>query len=169
MRSVMKTFALFLLLAPVACSKAPPCSYQGHTGVHANAGCLIIHEQRLLVVEDRQGRYAPPGGSSEAKEMAQCTAERETWEETGLTVRAGDLIQTFDNGFHLFGCHMVEALVGEQALDGSQRPWRWEVRALHWLNGADLHYKPWRFPQQKPLLEQQLILQQQVGLKDEGL
>ena len=49
------------------------------------------------------GTYGPPGGSVDKNESAQCAAERETWEETGVQVSAGELAAEFDNGFDFTG------------------------------------------------------------------
>jgi ADP-ribose pyrophosphatase YjhB (NUDIX family) len=69
-----------------------------------SAGCLAVDDGELLLVKIMGGTYGPPGGSVDAEESAQCTAERETWEETGVQVKAGDLAAEFDNGFRLYWC-----------------------------------------------------------------
>lgn len=50
------------------------------------------------------GTWNLPGGTQESGESAQCTAHRETWEETGLDVWVGELLRKLENGFYLFAC-----------------------------------------------------------------
>ena len=63
-------------------------------------GALVLHDGRLLVVERAkppgEGVWALPGGSVELGETMAAAAEREVREETGLVVRALDVIHTFD-------------------------------------------------------------------------
>lgn len=61
-----------------------------------SASCIVIKENKVLVVKHTYGaaagKYLIPGGFSEGKEMPRATAEREVLEETGVTVKANDLI-----------------------------------------------------------------------------
>jgi 8-oxo-dGTP pyrophosphatase MutT (NUDIX family) len=68
-----------------------------------NAGCFLVDKQKLLVVQViHNGRGLDiPGGTSEKGESAQCTAARETFEETGLNVIVHELAHTFGK-FYLF-------------------------------------------------------------------
>lgn len=63
-------------------------------------GALVFHDGRLLVVERAkppgEGVWALPGGSVELGETMAEAAEREVLEETGLVVRARDVVYTFD-------------------------------------------------------------------------
>jgi 8-oxo-dGTP diphosphatase len=63
-------------------------------------GALLLHDGRLLVVERAnppgEGVWALPGGSVELGETMADAAEREVREETGLVVRALDVVYTFD-------------------------------------------------------------------------
>lgn len=57
-----------------------------------SAGALVIRDSRLLLLRHLSpGRYdfwAPPGGGVEGNETLETAAERETFEETCLTVKA---------------------------------------------------------------------------------
>jgi 8-oxo-dGTP diphosphatase len=63
-------------------------------------GALVLQGGRLLVVERAkppgEGVWALPGGSVELGETMAAAAEREVREETGLVVRALDVIYAFD-------------------------------------------------------------------------
>lgn len=63
-------------------------------------GAVVFHEDKVLLVLRGQapakGLWAIPGGSVELGETLQAAAEREVMEETGLRVRAGEVVHTFD-------------------------------------------------------------------------
>lgn len=63
-------------------------------------GAVVVHEGRVLVVErgnpPGQGIWALPGGSVELGETLAEATEREVLEETGIVVRAGAVVHTFD-------------------------------------------------------------------------
>ena len=63
-------------------------------------GAVVIHRDKVLLVLRNQapakGLWAIPGGSVELGETLKTAAEREVLEETGLRVRAGEVIYTFD-------------------------------------------------------------------------
>jgi 8-oxo-dGTP diphosphatase len=65
---------------------------------------VIIHEGRALIVQrgqpPRQGEWTVPGGILELGEMLRSGAEREVLEETGLVVKAGDVLDVFDSIHH---------------------------------------------------------------------
>ena len=60
-----------------------------------SASCIVIKDGKVLLVKHTygaaKGKYLIPGGFSEEGEMPQMTAEREVMEETGVTVKAGNL------------------------------------------------------------------------------
>ena len=64
-------------------------------------GAVVIHNDRILLVkrgkQPAQGEWAIPGGSVELGETLQAAVEREIHEETGVTIRAGKIIYTFDS------------------------------------------------------------------------
>ena len=147
---------IFILLVGVlfllSCSEMPKCNYIGDSSLEANAGCLVVHDNKLLIVEDGKGRMSLPGGSKNSGEVAQCTAEREVWEETGVEVKAVKRVTTFNNGFQLFECDIS----GKQILDGSTRPWRFEIGEIYWLGHNQFVDRNWRYPEQLDLMKEHL-------------
>jgi len=63
-------------------------------------GTIVIKDEKILLVKRNKAPHkdlwAIPGGSVELGETLQEAAERELREETGLTIKAGDPIHTFD-------------------------------------------------------------------------
>jgi len=67
-------------------------------------GAIVIHEGRVLLglrgVEPNRDLWAIPGGSLKLGETLQQGAEREIFEETGVVIRAGRPILSFDSIRH---------------------------------------------------------------------
>ena len=139
---------LAILFTAVACSDAAPtCPFTDKGDSAPSAGCFAIANDGLLLVQDLEGNVSLPGGSSEPGESAQCTAFRETWEETGLRLHPTELIKVFDTGFHLYRCE-------KDALSGTiDPPPRLEVQAAFYLPAHLFHSYDWRFEDQRDLLQ----------------
>jgi 8-oxo-dGTP diphosphatase len=77
----------------------PPRSYPDRPLV--GVGGVIIHEGRALIVqrgaEPRRGEWTVPGGLVELGETLRAATEREVLEETGLVVKAGEVLDVFDS------------------------------------------------------------------------
>ena len=145
----MKYAVLLSCLGLVACGGgAPDCNFKGKADSAPSAGCLVVHENQLLLMEGRSG-FGPPGGAAEADESAQCAAERETFEESGVEVVAGELAATFDNGFHLYWCDSVG--IPEPEI---QRPL--EVSSVGFYSHEQFPDLRWRYPQQGGLIYQMI-------------
>ncbi|HEV2112646.1 MAG TPA: NUDIX hydrolase [Terriglobales bacterium] len=65
------------------------------------AGAVIIHQGRVALVRrasaPRRGEWSIPGGLVELGETLRQAAEREALEETGLTVKAGEVLEVFES------------------------------------------------------------------------
>ncbi|GAB3099127.1 NUDIX hydrolase [Aestuariicella hydrocarbonica] len=138
---------------------APPdCPDTLVTSPAKSAGCLAVHQHRLLVVQGINQKISIPGGSGNPQEPAHCTAHRETWEETGLNVRPTKLVRVFDNGFHLFECQWGAEVQAQQPPKQSEvldtPPFFLEIRQAMWLNSKDFAQYEWRFPEQREWLQQ---------------
>lgn len=136
-----------------AASETPACSLmkEDNTPQAPSAGCMVVHNGKLLVIESYFRRIGPPGGSTNVNESAPCAAERETWEETGLQVTSGKLLKRFDNGFELYQCQLKG-----NSTTNVIRPL--EVRRSFWLSSDEFSNHRWRFPSQQGLLKS--LLQQ---------
>ena len=130
----------------MACSGSPDCHYRGAPASAPSAGCVVVHKGLLLLAGGRGGKYSVPGGSVASGESAQCGAERETWEETGIEVQARELAASFDNGFQLYWC---DALAANPEID-VHRPL--EIASADFVLPADFASLRWRFPDQAALL-----------------
>ncbi len=136
-----------LLLALVGCSEGSGvCPVSGKGDQAPSAGCFTTSAQGLLLVQGLDGRVSLPGGSSKPGESAQCTAFRETWEETGLQLQPRELLDIFSTGFHLYRCERSE-LSGE-----INPPPRLEVQAAFYLPADHFDRYVWRYEDQKKLL-----------------
>ena len=139
---------LFLVALVCACSKQPECSVTvGGNKLAPSSGCLVVDQGDVLLVKIMGGTYGPPGGSVNKRESAQCAAERETWEETGVEVRAGELAITFENGFQLYAC---ESVSGRDIT--ITRPI--EIKGADWFSEEELSQLRWRYPEQGSIIRQ---------------
>jgi len=152
----MKASWMLILITALmlsACSRQPTCSVtSGDMGV-PSAGCLAVDNGELLLVKIMGGTYGPPGGSVDSEESAQCAAERETWEETGVRVSAGELAAEFDNGFRLYWC---EAVSGREI--EISRPI--EIQHADWYAPELFQHLKWRYANQADIIQTLMIERQ---------
>lgn len=133
------------------CSTRPDCPQSLSTNPAISAGCLVIEKHQLLVAQTHSGVVSIPGGSGNNDEASHCTAHRETWEETGLSVEPTHLVRVFDNGFHLYRCRWH----GEQL--ETSAPFVLEIDKAFWVKAKDFDQYRWRFPAQAQWLQQLLL------------
>ena len=145
--TVRCSLALPLLILIACVPEKPHCPFEGAPEFAPSAGCLAVVDDRILLVQTYAGGMSPPGGKSIAGESAQCTAHRETWEETGLDLKPVERLAVFDTGFHLYHCEYHR---NYDALN----VWPAEVLRALWLPVADLDRVEWRFPGQGQALQQ---------------
>lgn len=87
---------------------------QYQESIQANAGCLIRVGNQLVTIGHRlSGKLDIPGGTQTGDESAQCTAHRETWQETGFNVEVGQLLGVQENGFRFYQCTLAGDFTGE--------------------------------------------------------
>jgi ADP-ribose pyrophosphatase len=110
-------------------------------------GAVVFNEMRVLLVLRKQtpaeGLWAIPGGSVNLGETLQEAAEREVLEETGLRIKAGDVIYNFevierdDRGDVRY--HYVILDLAAQLLDTAQTPRAADdVADVGWFTLADV-------------------------------
>lgn len=146
---------LSAILVLAACGPAPDCRVVPgeEDNRRASAGCVILHEDHLLVVDHRfGGKLGLPGGGRKQGETAQCTAHRETLEETGLDVRVGQRLGELHKGFTLYLCHPEQTPELSRPLSLPATAWL-EVVEAHWQRPEELRPDDWRYPDQLEVLQ----------------
>jgi ADP-ribose pyrophosphatase YjhB (NUDIX family) len=69
----------------------------GYATPKVDVRAAVVHQGRILLVQETaDGKWAMPGGWADVGDRPSETAERETLEESGFTVRATKLIGAFD-------------------------------------------------------------------------
>jgi len=112
-------------------------------------GAVVVKDGRALLVKrgkpPNEAMWAIPGGRVELGETLQRAVERETLEETGITVRAGSPILTFDvilrddEGQVQF--HYVIVDMPAEYLSGVARAGD-DAREVGWKTAADIDALP---------------------------
>lgn len=90
---------------------APSCVYEQKSNLKYNAGCLVIMDNKILLIKHRfKNIYGIPAGTfDESDEDSTCTAHRETFEESFVDVKVGRELMKFpDKNFILFECHPIK-------------------------------------------------------------
>jgi 8-oxo-dGTP pyrophosphatase MutT (NUDIX family) len=136
---------LLLLLLCGGCSLLrPDCDPQAQLQPAATGGaaCVVIIDDRLLVIRHRpSGKLDLPGGRSKSGESARCTAQRETWEETGIDVHVGEPL---GGRRDLFRCSPLQAMTS-----AGDPPLRWwsavEASDVLWVDPRTLQDSDWRY------------------------
>jgi len=107
-------------------------------------GAVVVHDNCILLVKRGKApareEWAIPGGSVELGETLQEAAEREILEETGVAIRTGELIYTFDtivreNGRVRF--HYVILDYAAAYIDGTPAPGD-DVLEAGWFGPGEL-------------------------------
>lgn len=87
------------------------------------ARAVVVDKDLFLVVTDANGYWYFPGGRLQSGEGFRECAVRETFEETGIRVRVGDVIAVHDIGGSL-GVRKIELFFSGAVLSGpSGREW----------------------------------------------
>lgn len=117
------------------------------------AGCLVKNGNRMLLVRHRyNGKLGFPAGFADPGESAQCTAHRETWEETGLDVVVHGLIERLSTGLALYRCELTDAAAAGSDELVVPRSGRGEIARVLWLDPRSTQAPDWRFPRDYPVI-----------------
>ena len=122
--------------------------------VTGDAGCIIRSGKALLTITHRLShKYAIPGGkSSGARESAQCTAHRETWEKTGFNVEVGPLLGINQDRFRYYACELDDDFDGEVLAFPTPDWTEDDVEGIQLIDPFDTQHFNWHFPDQLILL-----------------
>jgi 8-oxo-dGTP diphosphatase len=144
--------ALALSAATAACARQAPACRVAESAADqriGNAGCLIAVEGRtLLIAHSVSGKLGFPGGTSVDEEPAQCTAHRETWEETGIDVEVGHFLKRLSTGFLLYACRSQLSDLSPDEVPHLPIWSRTEVSGMVWRDLDTVAAEQWRFPDQ---------------------
>lgn len=108
-------------------------------------GAVVFKDQRVLLVRrgrpPARGLWAVPGGGVELGESLQQAAQRETYEETGVKIRATEPIFVFDHLEHdkqgKVRFHYVIVDLAAEYLSGEPKAGD-DARAAAWIDAATL-------------------------------
>lgn len=108
-------------------------------------GAIVFKDDKVLLVRRGQapskGLWAIPGGSVELGETLQEAAEREIFEESGLTIRANEPVFTFDlverDEKERIRYHYVIVDLMADYVDGQPRPGD-DVTEVRWISSQEM-------------------------------
>lgn len=109
-------------------------------------GAIVRRGDSVLLVRrgrpPRAGQWAIPGGRVRPGELLHAAAEREVMEETGIAIRAGEMVYQLEYIEHdandKLAFHYVVLDYAAEYLDGEPRAGD-DADAAEWVNFADLN------------------------------
>ncbi len=118
-------------------------TYRGALGIRtplvsADTAVFDSGGRLLLVQRADSGQWCMPGGAADVGEPPSAAAEREVWEETGLRVRARELIGLYDNRLlpEPHAVHVYHLVFAGERVDGELTSTH-ETSAAGWFTESD--------------------------------
>lgn len=151
--STKLVLATSIALMLAGCDSAPPetpmCRVNdAHVDeAHGDAGCIIRVNNKLVTLGGiRAGHLDIPGGKGKADELSQCTAHRETFEETGFNVEVGKLLGVAENGFRFYHCTLPDDVGADIDKFPVPEGAKSEVAFIKLTDPFDTLASEWRYP-----------------------
>lgn len=137
------------------------CGFHYHTNPAVGVGGLVMDEAgRVLLLrranDPGKGKLGLPGGFVNPGETAEEALQRETMEETGLTIHNLRFVCTAPNVYPYRGVtyHVLDIFFAAQAARGSQASIRAEVSGLVWLKPSEIQLEDMAFNSVRKAVEQ---------------
>ena len=124
-REISAEMAAAVADEPVGKVKALFCGDEGYQTPKLDTRAAVIRDGEILLVQEKDGRWALPGGWMDYDQTIRGNAAKETLEEAGMRVRPLRLVALLEHNRHnLPPCvHSVfSAFVLCEYLDGAYRP-----------------------------------------------
>ncbi|MGF1722374.1 NUDIX domain-containing protein [Vibrio kyushuensis] len=119
--------------------------------------CIVKADDKIVLVHEiLTKKISLPGGTIDPREEPSLTAQRETWEETGLVVSVGDVLGYTDTAV-IYDCVSDSEVIAYEYnndLDGNAMPiwfaphYGVEVSSAMLLSPEKLPYERYRYPEQ---------------------
>lgn len=97
-------------------------------------GCIVVRDGKLLLVRNQRGLWSTPGGHLDFGESPDACAARETFEETGITVRNVEFVAITNDVLAELGEHYLTVWMrGDADRASAQIGDTVEIKELGWF------------------------------------
>lgn len=109
------------------------------------AACLIKIDKWLVTTANRHSSgFDIPGGASQGDESAQCTAHRNTWEQTGFNVEVAGYLGQTDSGLRVYHCRLPPSFTAELKTYPVPDWVQPDIRTIVFSNPYELELQDWQ-------------------------
>jgi len=111
-------------------------------------GCLVVYQDRLLVVRDRaSGKLKVPGAHADLGEFAQCAAYRVTLEQTGFEVIVKRLRLRMPGNFNIYECTLAQGRSPDLSeVEKFSYFANSQISEVLWVNPDEVDDSDWLYP-----------------------